>query len=204
VFNCTSENNKWATPKVCLVNAILPATRRPDWTVLVAAVLVGCSWFLMNSLTTDLGFLQIQFRFYNVLTLMHAPRVILTGAGGNGAHSDAMLFGTVCLLALLTALAPLVSQRRIAWLGCVAPLALMAIVGVVLYLKLSQEMFTDSGSYGDTGSEIIHFANSLADRVGSAVTRQVHVGAGGYLALAATIVLAVKGLIGFQTSARTV
>jgi hypothetical protein len=186
------------------VNAIIPATRRPDWTVLVAVACVACSWFLMNSLTTDLGFLQFQFRFYNVLTLMHAPRSILTGPGGDGARLDASIFGTVCALAILAALAPLVSRRRIAWLGCVAPFVLMAIVGAILYHKLSQDLIADDGSYGDTGSQIIHFANSLAEKVGGVVTRQVHVGAGGYLALVATAVLAIKGLLGYQNSADTV
>jgi hypothetical protein len=186
------------------VNAIIPATRRLDWTVLVAVACVACSWFLMNSLTTDLGFLQIRFRFYDVLTLMHAPRTILTGPGGDSARLDASIFGTVCALAILAALAPLVSPRRIAWLGCVAPFALMAIVGAILYHRLSQDMLADNGSLGDTGSQIIRFANSLADKVGNVVTRQVHVGAGGYLALASTAVLAVKGLLGYQNSAKTV
>jgi hypothetical protein len=185
------------------VNAIIPATRRPDWTVLVAVICVACSWFLMNSLTTDLGFLQLQFRFYDVLTLMHAPRSILTGADGDSSRLDALIFGAVCALAILAALAPLVSQRRIAWFGCVAPFALMAIVGAVLYHKLSQDLIADNGSFGDRGSHIIRFANSLADKVGNVVTRQVHVGAGGYLALASTAVLAVKGLLGYQNSART-
>ena len=186
------------------MNAIIPATRRLDWTVLVAVACVACSWFLMNSLTTDLGFLQIQFRFYDVLTLMHAPRAILTGPGGDSARLDASIFGTLCALVILAALAPLVSQRRIAWLGCVAPFALMALVGAILYHRLSQDLIADSGNLGDTGSQLIRFANSLADKVGNVVTRQVHVGAGGYLALASTAVLAVKGLLGYQNSAKTV
>jgi hypothetical protein len=180
------------------VNAIIPPARRLDWTVLVAVACIACSWFLMNSLITDLGFLQIQFRFYNVLTLMHAPRSILTGPGGDSARLDALVFGTLCVVAILAALAPLVSRRRIAWLGCVAPFALMAIVGAILYHTLSQDLIADNGSFGDTGSRIIHFANSLADKVGNVVTRQVHVGAGGYLALAAAAVLAIKGLLGYH------
>jgi hypothetical protein len=166
----------------------------------VAIACVVCSWFLMNSLTTDLGFLQIQFRFYDVLTLMHAPRSILTGAGGGSAKLDAWIFGTVCVVAILAALAPLVSQRRIAWLGCAAPFALMAIVGAILYHELSQDLLADNGSFGNTGSQFIRFANSLADKVGNVVTRQVHVGAGGYLALASSAVLAVKGLLGYRNA----
>lgn len=182
------------------MNAIISPARRLDWTVLVAVACLACSWFLMNSLITDLGFLQIQFRFYNVLTLMHAPRTVLTGPGGDSARFDALIFGTLCAAAILAALAPLFSQRRSAWLGCVAPFALMALVGAVLYHTLSQDLIADSGSFGDRGSQIIRFANSLADKVGSVVTRQVHVGAGGYLALASSAVLAVKGLRNYYDS----
>jgi hypothetical protein len=182
------------------VNAINPASRRLDWTVLVAVAGVACGWFLMNSLTTDLGVVQLQFRFYNVLALMQAPRSILTGAGGDRASVAAMIFGTICMLALLAALAPLVSPRRSAWLGCVAPFALMVIVATVLYHKLSQDLIADDGGFGDTGSQLIRFANSLANQVGSVVMRQVHVGAGGYLALVATAVLALRGLLGYRSS----
>jgi len=179
------------------VNALPPVSRRLDWTVLVAVVLVAASWFAMSSLSTDLGFVQRQFRFYNVLTLMHAPRSIVTGVGGDAAHDDALRFGTLCVLALVAALLPLVSRRRAAWLGCIAPLVLMAIVGAVLYHELSQDLLADTGGYGDTGSQFIRFANSMANRVGGMVARQVHVGAGGYLALAASFVLAIRGLLNY-------
>ena len=132
---------------------------------------------------------------------MHAPRVVITGTGGGSARLDAWLFGTICALAILVALAPLLSRKRIAWLGCVAPFALMALVGAILYHVLSQDLFTDDGSFGDGGSQVIQFANSLAGRIGGLVSRQVHVGAGGYLALAFAAVLAVKGLLNYQNSA---
>lgn len=179
-----------------------PATVRPDWTVPLAAACVACSWFLMSSLNTDLGFMRLQFRFYNVLTLMRAPGRIVTGADGDGSTLDALWFGTLCALVNLVALAPMVSRRRIAWLGCVAPFALMALSGAILYHGLSRDLIADSGALGDTGSQFLHFANSLVTKIGTAMTRRIHVGAGGYLALAATAFLAVKGLLGYQKAAR--
>jgi len=170
---------------------------RPDWTVLLAVACLVCSWFFMNSLITDLGVMQLTFRFYNVLTLMHAPGRIAIGPYGDRATLDAWLFGTVCVLAALAALAPVISRRKIAWLGCVAPFALMALCGAILYHTLSQDLIADNGTLGETGSRFIQFANQLANRVGGVVTRQIHVGAGGYLALAASAVLAVKGLRGY-------
>jgi hypothetical protein len=180
------------------VNATPSTTQRPDWAVLVAVACVACSWFLMSSLNTNLGVVQLQFRFYNVLTLMHSPRSIITGAEGDRAALDAWIFGAVCMVAILAALAPLVSRRRIAWLGCLAPFALMALTGAILYHGFSQDLIADKGTFGDTGSQFIRFANSLASRVGDAITRQIHVGPGGYLALIATAFLAIKGLRGYQ------
>jgi hypothetical protein len=171
---------------------------RLDWTVLLPVACVACGWFLMASLLTDLGPLEFQFRFYNVLTLMHSPGRIATGIRGDGATLEAWLFGAVCMLAVLAALAPLVSQRKGAWLGCVAPFALMALCAVVLYHGLSQDLIADDGSFGDTGSRVIHFANSFVSLVGNAVARQVHVGAGSYLSVLASAFLAVKGLRGYQ------
>ncbi len=152
----------------------------------------------MNSLITNLGVVQVQFHFYNVLTLMKSPARITTGAYGEGASLDAGLFGTLCLLAVLATLAPLFSRRKEAWLGLIAPFALMALVGVILYHELSQDFIADGGRVGGAGSQLIHFANDLAKRMGAAITRQITVGLGGYLSLAASAYLAYKGLIGYQ------
>jgi hypothetical protein len=180
------------------MDASSAAAPRPDWTVLLPVACVACGWFLMASLTTDLGVIQRQFRFYDVLMLMRSPGRIASGAYGDGATLDAGLFGGLCALAVLAALAPLVSRRKVAWLGCVAPFALMALCGAILYHGLSQDLIADNGTFGDTGSRFIHFANSLVSRAGNAVARQVHVGAGGYLSGIASGVLAVRGLRGYR------
>ncbi len=180
------------------VDAISPSPSRPDWTVLAALVCLACGWFIFSSLTTDLGALQLQFHFYNVLTLMHSPRSIMTGADGGGATLDAWLFGTLCVAALLAAAAPVLSARRVAWLGCLAPAALMALCGLVLYHGFSQDLVDNNGMLGDTGLHLSRFANALAEKVGGIITQRIHVGLGGYLALAASAFLAVKGLLRYQ------
>jgi hypothetical protein len=198
----------------CCVNANLAASQPADpvaardgrpghvtvqlhWTVLLGVGCTAVSWFALDSLVTDLRFARLGFRFYNVLTLMRSPDRILSGPG-EGGTLDAWLFGAVCAVCLLAALAPLVLSQRRAWLGCVAPFALMVVAGAVLYHGFTQDFIADSGSLGDTGSQLIRFANSLASQVGNVVARRVHVGAGGYLGLAATAVLAVKGIAGYR------
>jgi hypothetical protein len=174
--------------------------RRLDWTVLVAVACLACSWFFMSALITDYGALRLQFRFYNVLTLMHSPGRIVTGAFGTGATWDAWLFGSVCAAAVLAALAPAVSTRKVAWLGCIAPFVLMALSGAILYHGFSQDTVAHDGFLGDSGLRVSHFANRLANRVGGMIARQIHVGFGGYLSAAASAFLAFKGLRGYRNA----
>ncbi|HEY6455782.1 MAG TPA: hypothetical protein VIY90_10940 [Steroidobacteraceae bacterium] len=174
--------------------------RRLDCTVLIAVACVACSWFFMNSLITDYGAVRLQFRFYNMFTLMHSPGRIVTGAFGDGAIRDAWLFGAVCTAALLAALAPAVCTHKAAWLGCAAPFALMALSGAILHHGFSQDLVADDGLPGDSALRLSHFANQLANRVGGMITHQIHVGVGGYLAVAASTYLAAKGLRSYQNA----
>ncbi|MEJ0006593.1 MAG: hypothetical protein WDM77_09610 [Steroidobacteraceae bacterium] len=151
----------------------------------------------MNALTTDLGVTELTFRFYNVLTLIHSPGRIAVGPYGDGAALDAWLFGTVCVLAVLAAGAPGIATQ-----GCLAGLrravVLMVLCAAIMYHVLSQDLIVDDGSLGSTGSRFIHFANNLAGQVGNVITQRIHVGFGGYLSVAASTVLAVKGLRGYR------
>jgi len=171
---------------------------RLDWTVPVAVALLAVAWFFMSSLRTDLGAAQLQFHFYNVLTLMRAPGSITTGPFGDAATRDAWLFGTFCFLALVAALAPVFSERKAAWLGCLAPFALMALSGAILYHGFSQPLVADNGLLGETGARLSHLANGLADKVGALITRRIHVGLGGYVAVATSVFLAIQGLLGYR------
>ena len=174
------------------------AATRLDWTVPFAVACVAFGWFFLSSLHTDLGAAQLRFHFYDALALMHAPGRVTTGPFGAAATRDAWLFGTVCVGALVAALAPMYSKTRAAWLGCVAPLALMMLTGAVLYHGVTQQLVADKGVLGDVGVRLSHLANGLADKVGALVTRRVHVGLGVYLALAASAFLALKGLRAYR------
>jgi hypothetical protein len=180
------------------VDAVPTIATRSDWTVPLAVACVACGWFFMSSLTTDYGAIQLQFRFYNMFTLMHSPGSITTGASGEGATLDAVLFGTLCAAAVLVAMAPAWSTGKTAWLGCVAPFTLMALTGAILYHEFSHDLVDNDGMLGDTGLRLSHFANELANKLGGLITRRIHVGLGGYLSLAASAFLAVKGLRGYR------
>ncbi len=110
-----------------------PTPPRFDWTAVLALVCLALSWFWMSSLVTDLIAVRLHFHFYNMLTLMRSPESIVMGAGSADGTRDAWLFGTVCMAALFAPIAPLISSRKVAWLGCVVPLALMVLCGAILY-----------------------------------------------------------------------
>lgn len=74
------------------------------------------------------------------------------------------------------------------------PFALMTLTGAILYHEFSQDLVANEGVLGDKGLRLSHFANELANRVGAEVGQRIHVGAGGYLSLLASAVLAVKGV----------
>jgi hypothetical protein len=180
------------------VDAAPTTAARTDWTLPLGVAAVAYGWFFMSSLITDYGAVQVRFRFFNMLTLMHAPRRITTGASGDGGTFDAVLFGAVCAGAVLVALAPVWSTRKAAWLGCAAPFALMALSGAILYHGFSQDLVANNGMLGDSGLRLSHFANELANKFGIAVEQRIHVGLGGYLSLAASAFLAVKSLLGYR------
>jgi len=177
------------------VNANIAPTRQMDWLLLILVVCLACSWFLMSSLTTDLGFTQLQFRFYHLLALIRTPRLFFTGADGDVTPLDIRLFAVVCALVIVAALAPLYSKHRLAWLGCFAPFVLMVVVGAIVYHITSQPTFADDGSYGATGTTLIKFANSVVGDVGGMFAHQVHVGAGAIIAPLAALILAIKGVL---------
>ncbi len=74
----------------------------------------------------------------------------------------------------------------------------MALSGAILYHGFSQPLVTDNGLLGATGARLSHQANDLADKLGSVIARRIHVGLGAYVAVAASVFLAVKGLQGYQ------
>ncbi len=177
-----------------------PAVRL-DWTVPLAVAGVAVGWFFLSSLNTDLGVARLQFHFYDALALMRAPGRVTTGPFGDAAARDAWAFGAVCVVALVAALAPMFSKSNAAWLGCLAPLALMVLTGMILYHGVSRELIADKGVLGDLGVRISDLANGLADRVGALVSRRLHVGLGAYLALAGSAFLALKGLMAYRRAA---
>jgi hypothetical protein len=180
---------------------IAPA-RHLDPIVAAAVACVVAGWFWMNICVTSVGRLQLGFRFYDMWQLIERPALLLTGLG-DGYSGKRIGFGALCLL---VALAPLSVYFRPAggrpsrfgpsmstWMASLAPLALMVLCGALLYYRTSPDYFAADPRAGDLGREFIRFANQVAGKVVGGIARHVAPGAGAYVSLVASLVIAARG-----------
>jgi hypothetical protein len=156
-------------------------------------------WFFLDTLVVTLGSLQHGVRFLDISSVIADPTRLFFGVPG---FTGRLLFGAVCALCLLAPLLPHLRHGRVNWLGYVAPLALMAICGAVLYSRTSSELLVAPSNVGRAGSNLIRFANDLLHQGSGLVARHVSVGLGGYLAMIAAMVLALRGFRRFRTATR--
>jgi hypothetical protein len=70
----------------------------------------------------------------------------------------------------------------------------MVICGALLFSRTSRDFIAAPSNAGRVGGNLIQFANDLVHRGGDLVARHVSIGIGGYLALAAAIVLTLQGV----------
>jgi hypothetical protein len=163
------------------------APMRIDVTAAVCIVLIAIGWFLMNTLVFTVGAMSQPTHFYQLAAIIEQPTMLLMGVGG---HDGAIvLFSLLCWLVLVIAL--LVPQRRsdwAAWLAGLAPLVLMLLALVALYRATGAAPSTPvTHSLRDN---LARFGNDALLTVSGKVAQHIHLGAGGVLALLASVVLA--------------
>jgi hypothetical protein len=161
----------------------------PSSKVAIACVFFG--WFLVDTLVVTLGSLQHGVRFFDMSAVIADPSRMFFGLQGS-LHR--MFFIPLCVICLFAPLLPHVRRIRVLWLSYAAPLALMVTCGVLLFSRTSGEFIAAPSNAGRVGGNLIQFANDLVHRGGDLVARHVSIGVGGYLALAASIVLALQGV----------
>ena len=154
-------------------------------------------WFLIDTVVVTIGSLQHGVRFFDMSAVIADPTRLFFGIQGS-VHR--IFFGLVCILCLLAPLLPHLRRRRAYWLAYLAPLALMVICGALLYSRTSSELFAAPQGVGSAGNSLIRFANGLMRQGTGLVARHVSVGVGGYLALVAGLVLALRGARHFRNA----
>jgi hypothetical protein len=162
-----------------------------------AILCIFFGWFLVDTFVVTLGSLQHGVRFFDVSAVIADPRRLFFGIQGS-LHR--ILFGLVCILCLLAPLLPHLRRARANWLAYLAPLILMVLCGALLYSRTSSELFAASGDAGRAGGNWIRLANDLVRHGSGLVTRHISVGVGGYLALIASMVLALRGARYFRNA----
>jgi hypothetical protein len=161
--------------------------------IAIACLIVG--WFFISTLVVSFGSLQHGVRFFDMSAVIADPTRLFFGIDGSVQR---VLFGLICIGCLAAPLLPQIVNRRAAWCGYLAPLVLMVLCGAVLFSKTSGEFFSTPSNAGTVTGSFIRFANDLVNRGGGLVAKHISVGAGGYLALAASVFLAVHGLRRFR------
>jgi hypothetical protein len=162
-----------------------------------ALLCIFFGWFFADTLVVTLGSLQHGVRFFDMSAVITDPTRLFFGIQG---QFHRIMFGAVCVLCLFTPLLPHMRGGRAKWLAYLAPLILMVICGALLYSRTSSEFFAAAGDAGSPGSNLIRFANNLVRHGSGLVARHVSVGVGGYLALIASLVLALRGARHFRNA----
>jgi hypothetical protein len=187
-------NLQAATPPT-FVARLLTAASQIELASKIAMVCVFFGWFLVDTLVVTLGTLQHGVRFFDMSAVIADPSRMFFGLQGS-VHR--IFFVPLCIICIFGPLLPHFRRSRVLWLGYIVPLALMLICGAVLFLRTSGEFIAVPSNAGRIGGNLIQFANDLVHHGGDLVARHVAIGVGGYLALAASIVLGLQGVRGLR------
>jgi hypothetical protein len=181
------------------LQALAGAASRLDAAAWLAMLCIGMGWFFIDTLIVTVGPLHHSVRFYEFAAIVESPARLFVM---DGSHPlQALIFGLVCWVVLLSPLVPYIWEIRLAWLANVAPLGLIAICGTLLYVKTSGDAFAVPENSDAFSSNLIHLANDLINRGGAIAARHVSVAAGGYLATIGSAFLAIRGVIRYRAPA---
>ncbi|WP_205192609.1 hypothetical protein [Burkholderia sp. LMG 13014] len=152
----------------------------------IALLLIG--WFSLNAIAIQVTASTASgLTFYDLLRALHSMNNFYALEGIS--QMSAGWYGFVCDLTLALCIAPFLFRRKSLWLGLAAPLAWMVTVYAGIYWKISSAMSEIGGAAGMTGLPA-DFAREMAAEVSKAIS----FGAGFYVAGAAAVYLAVKGV----------
>src|SRR5882757_8861388 len=124
----------------------------------LAMVCVVFGWFFMNTLVVSLGSLQHGVRFFDMSAVIADPSRLFFDVD---TPFHRICFCLTCLLCLSAPLAPHLVKKRSAWLGYLAPLALILVCGALLYSRSSGDFFAAPTEAKSVSGNFIRFANNL-------------------------------------------
>ncbi|WP_143331218.1 hypothetical protein [Burkholderia aenigmatica] len=152
----------------------------------IALLLIG--WFSLNAIAIQVTASTASgLSFYDLLRALHSMNNFYALEGVS--QMSAGWYGFACYLTLALCIAPFLFRRKSLWLGLAAPLAWMVAVYAGIYWKISSAVSEIGGAAGMTGLSA-DFAREMAAEVSKAIS----FGAGFYVAGAAALYLAFKGV----------
>lgn len=167
---------------------------------LVAMTALVAGWFFLNTVAIQVSSeFGMGLSLWKILGVLNAPAGLMSGLGSlGGASGGSGIYGFLCVVALLAPLAPQVWKDKRAHLGGALPLVFMLLVALMVYVGISDGLKQAQGMAGAFGGAQ---AARMADSMGNAMLREamraISIGAGGYVALAASLYLAARGTIKF-------
>ncbi len=147
------------------------AQRALDGTHAVSWAAIGLTfagWFLFDTLHVAWGPLERSVPFYDLAVVIDSPVRLFTGVEGHRGAGTVILT-SLCWRGLLVASLAHFWRGRRAWMFWSAPAALMLVVALVLYARVSDDpLIARLGAPDTIGSDLRH----LSDASSAASTRQ--------------------------------
>ena len=161
----------------------------------MAALLLG--WFFLNTVAIQVSpQYNLGLSFWKLLGILNSPAGLMNGLNGAGGASG--IYGFLCIAALAAPLAPQVWNDKRAHLGAVLPLAFMLLVALMIYLGVNDSLKQAQGAADFLGGgQAARMAESMSSMMLREAMRAISIGAGGYLALLASLYLAARGTMKF-------
>ena len=163
----------------------------------VAICLTFGGWFVLDTLHVAWGPLERGVRFYDLAVVIGSPVRLFTGIDGHRGASVVVLIA-LCFASLLSALLPHVWHNRRAWIALGAPSALMLIVALLLYWRISDDaLIANLGAPDTIGHDIRHLTDHVLRHLRANAARGVILAPGAYLASIGSLLLLARGVRGF-------
>lgn len=170
-----------------------PISGHNDWPTLIAIAGVCVGWFVLDAVALRLGHFINSFRFYDLAALIYRPSRLITGSSA----SDWPLtipFVAACVAAIAATLAPRFSRERSAWYGLCAPLALMVLSCVVLYVNVAKAPIVAMSGSDEFARTVNDLAAKITHRASDVLAHHLTASAGLWVSAIAAVYLAVTGV----------
>jgi hypothetical protein len=156
-----------------------------------ALICIFFAWFFIDTLEVSVGSIKHGVRFFDASAVIADPTRMFFSID---TSFGVILFALICCLCLMAPLAPHIWRNRLAWLAYLLPLLLIVVCGLLLYSKTSGEILATPSDASALRGSVMNLANKILQRGSDLVARHITVGAGGYVALLGSLVLAYQGV----------